>query len=373
MFVAWTSGTGPAIFATALTTLSFDYFFLPPLYSFTIEVQDIPRLVLFAVAASFVVAMSAAQTRAGASLQRARDERQENVRELQTLNETLRSENAERKRAEERARLAEQELRATIDTIPVLVLRHRADGIIDFVNQVGRSYSGLAGTNWTRRTSAITHPDDVRGIEEAWDVALKTGEPFETEARLRRADGEYRWFATRRVPLRNDNGEVIAWYAATYDIEDRKRTEDALRRSEADLAKARQDLQLTIDTISTMVVVLDQAGTPYFANRPALEYIGEDFLVENVRDLIHPDDRDRVDRLWRTHLVTGEPFQTEQRMRRADGQYRWNYMTRVPLRDETGKVIKWYGSGYDIEDRKRAEAALHQRRHSWRTYAANCS
>ena len=265
------------------------------------------------------------------------------MRELQALNETLRTENAERTRAEQRARLVEQELRAIIDTIPVLVLRHRADGVIDFVNQVGRSYSGIVSTNWTRRTSVITHPDDVARLEEAWDAALATGEPFETEARLRRADGEYRWFASRRAPLRNPDGEVIAWYAATYDIEDRKRAEDALRRSQAELAKARQDLQLTIDTISTMVVVLDHDGRAYFANRPAQEFIGKDFSVENVRDLIHPDDRDRVDRLWRTHLVTGEPFQTEQRMRRADGQYRWNHMSSrtAARRDREGHQMVW--------------------------------
>ena len=361
MLVAWASGTGPALLATALAVLAFDYFFLPPVHSLPLQFKDVPRLAFFAVAALFVVALSAAQRRAATALRRVRDEQQGTVRELQALNETLRTENAERTRAEQRARLVEQELRAIIDTIPVLVLRHRADGVIDFVNQVGRSYSGIVSTNWTRRTSVITHPDDVARLEEAWDAALATGEPFETEARLRRADGEYRWFASRRAPLRNPDGEVIAWYAATYDIEDRKRAEDALRRSQAELAKARQDLQLTIDTISTMVVVLDHDGRAYFANRPAQEFIGKDFSVENVRDLIHPDDRDRVDRLWRTHLVTGEPFQTEQRMRRADGQYRWNHMTRVPLHDETGKVIKWYGSGYDIEDRKRAEAALQER------------
>lgn len=361
MLVAWAGGTGPALLATALAVLAFDYFFLQPVHSFPLHFKEVPRLAFFAIAALFVVALSAAQRRAASALQRVRDEQQGTVRELQALNETLRTENADRKRAEQRARLAEQELRATIDMVPVLVLRHRADGVIDFVNQVGRSYSGLVSTNWTRRTSVITHPDDVARLEEAWDAALATGEPFETEQRLRRADGEYRWFATRRVPLRNPDGEVTAWYAATYDIEDRKSAEHALRRSEADLAKARQDLQLTIDTISTMVVVLDQDGKPYFANRPAQEYIGKDVPVENVRDLIHPDDRDRVDRLWRSHLATGEPFQTEQRMLRADGAYRWNYMTRVPLRDETGKVIKWYGSGYDIEDRKRAETALQER------------
>ena len=361
MLVAWAGGTGPALFATALALLAFDFFFLPPAHSFDFQFKEFPRLTLFGIAALFVVALSAAQRRAATALRRVRDEQQGVVRELQALNETLRTENAERKRAEQRARLAEQELRAIIDTVPVLVLRHRADGVIDYVNQVGRTYSGLVATTWTRRTSSITHPDDVSRLEAAWDAALATGEPFETEQRLRRADGEYRWFSTRRMPLRNSDGEVIAWYAATYDIEDRKRAEDALRRSQSELAKARQDLQLAIDTISTMVVVLDHDGRPYFANHPAQEYIGKGFPIEKVRDLIHPDDRSRIDRLWRTHLVTGEPFQTEQRMRRADGQYRWTNMSRVPLRDETGKVIKWYGSGYDIEDRKQAEAALQER------------
>jgi PAS domain S-box-containing protein len=491
MLVAWVGGTGPALLATALTLLALEYFFLQPTYSFALQRKEVPQLALFAIAALFVVSLSATRRRAAESLQRARDEQQVTVRELQKLNDALSIENAERRRAEERARRAEQELQLTIDTIPVLaaryrpdgfmefrnqnwrnytglsqdnlegqrwggalhpddlalverewrahiatgepfeveqrlrradgecrwhwvrrvplrdemgevikwygvafdiddrkrvenelrqseaelakarhefqliidtvpvlILRHRADGVIDFVNQIGRSYSGLVTTNWTRRTSVITHPDDVPRLEEAWDVALATGEPFETEQRLRRADGEYRWFATRRVPLRNADGDVIAWYGATYDIEDRKRAEDALRRSEADLAKARQDLQLTIDTISTMVVVLDQDGKAYFANRPAQEYIGKDVSVESVRDLVHPDDRDRVDRLWRTHLVAGEPFQAEQRMLRADGQYRWCHMTRVPLRDETGKVVRWYGSGYDINDQKIAEEAL---------------
>ena len=221
MFAAWTGGAGPALFATALSILTFDYFFLHPIYSFALQLKDVPRLAFFAVAALFVVAISAAQRRAEASLRRVRDEQQGTVEELQKLNEALRKSEADLVRARHEAQLI-------IDTVPVLILRHRADGVMDFVNQVGRTYSGLVATNWTRRTSAITHPDDVQVIEDAWDVALATGEPFETEARLRRADGEYRWFATRRVPLRDDDGEVIAWYAATYDIEDRKRAETAL-------------------------------------------------------------------------------------------------------------------------------------------------
>ena len=139
------------------------------------------------------------------------------------------------------ADLAKTRTSLIIDTIPVLVLRHRADGIIDFVNEVGRTYSGLTTTKWTTRTSIITHPDDIPRLEAAWDVALVTGESFESEVRLRRADGEYRWFITRRVPLRR-NGDVIAWYAATYDIEDRKRAESELIESERRFREAQMEL-----------------------------------------------------------------------------------------------------------------------------------
>lgn len=156
------------------------------------------------------------------------------------IDDRKRTEDALRKSEGDLAK-ARHELQLIIDTIPVLVLRHRADGIIDFVDEVGRTYSGLTTTKWTTRTSVITHPDDVPRLEIAWDVALVTGEPFESELRLRRADGEYRWFATRRVPLRR-NGEVIAWYAATYDIQDRKQAESELIESERRFREAQMEL-----------------------------------------------------------------------------------------------------------------------------------
>lgn len=492
MFAAWTGGTGPALFATALSILTFDYFFLQPIHSFALQLKDLPRLLFFAVAALFVVGLSAAQRRAEASLRRMRDEQLATVAKLQQLNETLRGENAERSRAEERARRAEKELQLTVDTIPVLaagyrpdgsmdfrnqtwrdytglsqdnlegnrwgaalhpddlpmierewrthiasgepfdveqrlrradgeyrwhfvrrvplrdetgnvirwygvgfdiedqkrnesalrqseaelvkarhevqliidtvpvlILRHRADGVIDFVNQVGRVYSGIVATNWTRRTSAITHRDDVRGIEDAWDVALASGEPFETEARLRRADGEYRWFATRRVPLRNDDGEVIAWYAATYDIEDRKRAETALRQSEAQLAVAERELQLTLDTIPALAWRTRADGL--YLNKRWLDYAGlslEQAQGARWQEAIHPDDLGPLLETWRQIFKSGEPGETEARMRRFDGTYRWFLIRAEPLRDELGAILDWYGTNIDIEDRKQAESAL---------------
>ncbi|XUJ36926.1 PAS domain-containing protein [Bradyrhizobium japonicum] len=116
------------------------------------------------------------------------------------------------KRAEERAHLAEEELRAIVDTIPAMAVRHRADGTIDFVNETWRGYTGLSLESWNGRGNIAIHPDDLSRVEEAWLAALKNNDPFETEQRLRRADGEYRWHSIRRVPLRDDNGEVVAWY-----------------------------------------------------------------------------------------------------------------------------------------------------------------
>jgi PAS domain S-box-containing protein len=275
------------------------------------------------------------------------------------VDDRKRVENALRQSEAELAK-ARHELQLIIDTVPVLMLRHRADGVIDFVNQTGRSYSGIVSTNWTRRTSVITHPDDVSRLEEAWDVALATGEPFETEARLRRADGEYRWFATRRVPLHDRDGEVIAWYAATYDIEDRKRAEDALRRSEAALLEARRELQLIIDTIPALVVRHQADGIIDFVNETWRRYTGLSQAAWKGRGsvVVHPDDLARVEQTWLAHLKTGEAFETEQRLRNADGEYRWHFLRRVPLRNDSGDVIAWYGAAHDIEDRRSAENAL---------------
>ena len=370
MFVAWISGTGPALLTTALMVLAFDYLLLEPIYSLALDAKEVPRFALFAVASLFIVWLSAVQQRTAASLRRARDEQQETVKELQVLNETLRIENAERRRAEDALRESEAELakaryegQLIIDTVPVLILRHRADGVIDFVNQVGRSYSGLTATNWTRRTSAITHPDDIPQIEAMWDVALVTGEPFETEARLRRADGEYRWFATRRVPLRNDDGEVIAWYAATYDIEDRKRAEDALREREAQLAEARRELELTIDSIPVMVSTFDADGTRSFVNQTWQNYTGHTGREATGKGLnssvyYHPDDVRRFENAWRVSQAKGEMLSIDVRTRRADGVYRWYTMRRAPRRDDKGNIVKWYSVGVDVEDQKAAENAL---------------
>jgi PAS domain S-box-containing protein len=133
-------------------------------------------------------------------------------------------------------RQSEHRLRLVIDTLPAMVWSKTPDGSADFLNQRFLEYTGLSleeglGWGWMKEF----HPEDR--AEEEWRAAFAAGEPFEREAQLRRADGAYRWFLLRAVPLRNELGKVVKWYGTSTDIEDRKRAEDELRQAEEDLAR----------------------------------------------------------------------------------------------------------------------------------------
>ena len=167
-----------------------------------------------------------------------------------------------------------------------------------------------------------------------------------------------RWRFVRRRSLSPDAGDEVD--RAHRQIQDLKVTEEALRRSQADLAEARRELQLTIDTIPALVVTYDPDGRCDFVNRTWQDYTGITLqeATGDGRPDFHPDDIDRVDRAWRASLATGEPFSVELRARRADGEYLWHSIRRVPLHNDAGEVAKWYGVGFDIEGRKRADSAL---------------
>jgi PAS domain S-box-containing protein len=127
---------------------------------------------------------------------------------------------------------SEDRLRLVIDTIPTLVWRAGPEGNPDFLNQPALDYTGLsldqAAAGWPR----AFHPDDMASMLEKWRAIRKSGRRGELEARLRRFDGEYRWFLFRAEPLRDELGNIVKWYGSSTDIEDRKRAEEALRESE---------------------------------------------------------------------------------------------------------------------------------------------
>jgi PAS domain S-box-containing protein len=134
----------------------------------------------------------------------------------------------ERKRAEEAVKQAEDRIRLIIETIPTMAWSLRPDGVLDFLNQRWLDYTGLSLEEAIEEPTRTVHPEDLPRVMEKWEAAKATSEAYEDEMRLRRADGEYRWFLIRIVPLRNDQGNVVKWYGASTDIEDRKQAEKDL-------------------------------------------------------------------------------------------------------------------------------------------------
>jgi PAS domain S-box-containing protein len=261
----------------------------------------------------------------------------------------------DRKRAEEKAVEAERELQRTIDNIPVLVGTYSADGTRLSVNKraleaTGLSAADVPGEGW--RTAF--HPDEVESIERQWRACLASGEPFERENRRRAPDGTYRWYLTRRVPLRDDAGKIIRWYSIGYDIEDQKRAEQALSASE-------RNLKLIIDTMPAVAWSARADGSIEFFNQNYLDYVG--LSLEQVQGwgwtvAVHPDDVAGLTTTWRNIMAAGAPGEAEARLRRHDGEYRWFLFRASPLRDEAGNIAKWYGVNTDIEDRRRTEEEL---------------
>ena len=241
---------------------------------------------------------------------------------------------------------SEDRLRLVLDTIPVLVTTARPDGSLDFINNRWLEFLGLPlervqDWGWT----SVTHPDDIGPFVDGWRRAMASGEPFEGEARVPRADGQYRWLLIRAVPLRNESGEIVHWYVTSFDIEDRKRAETELRQ--------------VIDAIPQLIVAMSPTGQILYANEAVLQSTGlslQDVMADSFRSwLFHPDDLEKLRNDREQHMQRGVPFELEMRARLKDRQYRWFLVQYKPMVDAEGRLVRWYATGTDIHDRKRAE------------------
>jgi len=245
------------------------------------------------------------------------------------------------------------QVRKILDTIPTLASCNLPDGSNEFLNQRWHDYTGLSpqearGRGWR----VAIHPEDLQKVLDTFRALRASGEPGELEHRLRRHDGEYRWFLFRVEPLRDELGNIIRWYGTNTDIENLKRTEDKLRQDE-------RELRRITDAIPHTIVIQGPDGTPIYANQAVLDYSGftmEDVVASDFRArLFHPEDLERLREERQAALSRGLPFEIEQRARRKDGQYRWFLIRYSPFRDEQGRLVRWYATGTDIDDRKRTE------------------
>jgi len=248
------------------------------------------------------------------------------------------------------------DIRLVVDTIPTLAWSARPDGSAEFFNQRWLDYTGLSadqalGSGW----QVAIHPDDLPRILETFQEALNSVKPYEVEGRFRRFDGEFRWFLFRGSPLRDRSGKVAKWYGTNTDLEERKRAEEALRKSE--------ERWRSVFENSAIGVAVTDLNARYLATNNVYQtivgYTEEELRALDFLSLTHEDYREANWALI-TELVEGKrrQFQIEKKYRRKDGSLVWvsNNVSLVPGTERVPRFIMALSE--DITQRKRAEEAL---------------
>ena len=182
-----------------------------------------------------------------------------------------------RTQPEEASPSSEESFRLIVETLPGLIAVMTADGGVEHVNRQVLEYFGrtLEELRQWGTTDAV-HPADLPRVAAAWQHAVQTGQPYEFEHRIRRADGEYRWFQSRGLPLRNADGRIVRWYNLLTDIDARKQSEEKLRRSEAEQRQAQAALETAFEEIKRLKDRLQDE------NLALREEIDQAFMFEEI-------------------------------------------------------------------------------------------
>jgi len=260
----------------------------------------------------------------------------------------------ERLLAEQALRRSEAQFRTFAEAMPNQVWTSAPDGLLDWFNPRVYEYSGatpvqLYGEGW----ADIVHPEDIADAASRWAEARQQGVAYETQFRLRRHDGAYRWHIARAVPIRNAAGEVIEWIGTNTDIDDQKRASEALAQSE-------RRLQLSQNAAGIASLELDIATGTVLGSETFWDLWGltprDQVEISVLEDLVLPEDRHIRSNSQTRASGTAVP-NVEYRIRRADnGEVRWLSRNIDFVHDDKGKPIKMFGVMQDITERKEAQA-----------------
>jgi PAS domain S-box-containing protein len=287
-------------------------------------------------------------------------------------------------RAQAEAKLAkgltaetEQRFRTMADSAPVLLWVTDDKGTGIYYNQgwldyTGRSLEQELGDGWADGL----HPDDKPGVRALWLDHFSRRERFQTEFRLRKADGSYGWLLESGTPRFLPDGTFAGFIGSGIDITNMKRAEqervellerERAARTAAELARAgaqasEQHYRFLTESIPAIVWTALADGRVDYMNSRWLDYTGlslEQSLGNGWAAGVHPDDAGSLREKWEAAVAAGTPVEGEARYRRAsDGTYRWHLIRAMPLRNKQGQIMKWFGTSTEIEDQRRTSDAL---------------
>jgi PAS domain S-box-containing protein len=266
----------------------------------------------------------------------------------------------ERALADEALRSSERNLSLTINTIPTFISVSRPDGTVLSVNQAALDYHGITlqdvqKEDFRRR---FFHPDDAERVREERKEALKRPLQFEYETRALGKDGKYRWFLVRCNPLLDDQGRIDRWYAIAFDIEDRKRAQEDVRRSEAFLAEAQR---LTSIGSFSWLVATDEITWSEELYRIYEFDPGIKITLEVIRTRVHPEDLTLYEKMVEQARNGSEDFEWQYRLLMPDQSIKYMHAVAQATRDPSGQ-LEYIAAVRDVTARRVSDEALDKAR-----------
>ena len=258
---------------------------------------------------------------------------------------------SEQRRAEAALRESEARFRLLADTIPQLAWVAEHEGDVSWYNRRWYEYTGMTPEELEERGwEAVHDPKVLPEVLDRMQTSMTSGEPFEMVFPLKGADGRFRSFLTRVNPFRDREGRILYWFGTSTDIDEQRQAQEALAESE------RRFRQLA-DAMPQIVWTAGTDGQIEYTNRRWRELTGLPESMGNAgwAQILHPDEAKAARDLWAASLRSGERFEKELRLLdRHDRTYRWHLLRTIPVRDEQGNVVRWYGTSTDIHEQKRA-------------------